>query len=121
QEDHRADQLGGVEAPDLLPAPDPGSGVALPDREQQPGQRRDREARDQTPQMAHGLEGTRSGPVGHPAARRVAEGVAGCGNIAVMNPPEVLWSPPADARRTSRIGHYLGWLERHRGLTFADY
>ena len=34
---------------------------------------------------------------------------------------EVLWTPPADVRETSRIGHYLRWLERERGLTFADY
>src|SRR4051794_39337080 len=33
----------------------------------------------------------------------------------------VLWRPPADVRETSRIGHYLSWLERERGLTFADY
>ncbi|GIF07172.1 acetoacetate--CoA ligase [Actinoplanes siamensis] len=33
----------------------------------------------------------------------------------------VLWEPPADARQTSRIGDYLAWLERERGLTFADY
>ncbi|MEV4533797.1 acetoacetate--CoA ligase [Asanoa sp. NPDC049518] len=34
---------------------------------------------------------------------------------------EVLWTPPSDARQTSRIGHYLHWLERERGLAFADY
>jgi acetoacetyl-CoA synthetase len=34
---------------------------------------------------------------------------------------EVLWTPPSDVRETSRIGHYLRWLERERGLTFADY
>ncbi|GAB2598583.1 acetoacetyl-CoA synthetase [Paractinoplanes abujensis] len=33
----------------------------------------------------------------------------------------VLWQPPADVRETSRIGHYLSWLERERGLAFADY
>ena len=33
----------------------------------------------------------------------------------------VLWEPPADARETSRIGHYMSWLERERGLPFADY
>ncbi|HEY0002637.1 MAG TPA: acetoacetate--CoA ligase, partial [Actinoplanes sp.] len=32
-----------------------------------------------------------------------------------------LWEPPADVRQTSRIGHYLSWLERERGLAFADY
>jgi acetoacetyl-CoA synthetase len=33
----------------------------------------------------------------------------------------VLWEPPADARETSRMGHYMSWLERERGKTFADY
>ncbi|GID26651.1 acetoacetate--CoA ligase [Paractinoplanes brasiliensis] len=33
----------------------------------------------------------------------------------------VLWEPPADVRETSRIGRYLSWLERERGLNFADY
>src|SRR4051794_14129313 len=33
----------------------------------------------------------------------------------------VLWEPPADARETSRIGHYMSWLEREHGLRFADY
>jgi acetoacetyl-CoA synthetase len=34
---------------------------------------------------------------------------------------EVLWAPPDDVRAHSRLGHYLGWLEEHRDLTFADY
>jgi acetoacetyl-CoA synthetase len=34
---------------------------------------------------------------------------------------DVLWTPPADVRDTSRIGHYLRWLADHRGLEFADY
>ena len=33
----------------------------------------------------------------------------------------VLWEPPADVRETTRIGHYLAWLEHERGLIFADY
>nr|WP_221376664.1 acetoacetate--CoA ligase [Actinoplanes polyasparticus] len=33
----------------------------------------------------------------------------------------VLWEPPADVRQTSRIGQYLSWLQRSRGLEFADY
>ncbi|MEV6346973.1 acetoacetate--CoA ligase [Actinoplanes sp. NPDC051851] len=33
----------------------------------------------------------------------------------------LLWEPPADARESSRIGHYLSWLERERGLTFPGY
>jgi acetoacetyl-CoA synthetase len=35
--------------------------------------------------------------------------------------PEVLWRPPTDVRSTARIGAYLGWLERERGLRFTDY
>ncbi len=34
---------------------------------------------------------------------------------------EVLWSPPADVRRTSRIGTYLHWLAAERDLDFPDY
>ncbi|MGK5680988.1 acetoacetate--CoA ligase [Actinoplanes sp. URMC 104] len=33
----------------------------------------------------------------------------------------VLWQPPADVREKSRIGRYMSWLERERGLRFADY
>ena len=33
----------------------------------------------------------------------------------------VLWTPPADILETSRIGHYLSWLRRERGLDFARY
>jgi len=33
----------------------------------------------------------------------------------------VLWTPPPDVRDTSRIGHYLRWLEAKRGLSFAGY
>jgi len=38
-----------------------------------------------------------------------------------MPEPTVLWSPPADARDRTRIGAYLAWLERERGLRFDDY
>jgi acetoacetyl-CoA synthetase len=34
---------------------------------------------------------------------------------------DVLWTPPADIRQTSRVGDYLRWLERERGLTFDGY
>ncbi|MDT5035733.1 MAG: acetoacetyl-CoA synthetase [Micromonosporaceae bacterium] len=34
---------------------------------------------------------------------------------------DVLWAPPADIRRHSRIGGYLDWLAAERGATFADY
>ena len=35
--------------------------------------------------------------------------------------PPVLWAPPADARDRSRMGRYLAWLERERGLVLDDY
>jgi acetoacetyl-CoA synthetase len=35
--------------------------------------------------------------------------------------PEVLWSPPPDLREHSRIGRYLGWLERTSGRSFETY
>jgi acetoacetyl-CoA synthetase len=33
---------------------------------------------------------------------------------------ELLWSPPADVGRRSRVGHYLSWLA-DRGRSFGDY
>jgi acetoacetyl-CoA synthetase len=39
----------------------------------------------------------------------------------VLADTEPLWTPRPDARATSRIGRYLDWLEKQRGLTFADY
>ena len=33
----------------------------------------------------------------------------------------VMWTPPLDVRDTTEIGRYLAWLERERGLAFADY
>jgi acetoacetyl-CoA synthetase len=38
-----------------------------------------------------------------------------------MAEPPVLWTPPPDVRQVTRIGDYLGWLERERGLSFPDY
>ena len=38
-----------------------------------------------------------------------------------MAQPAVLWTPPEDARERTRVGAYLAWLERERGLHFADY
>jgi acetoacetyl-CoA synthetase len=35
--------------------------------------------------------------------------------------PEVLWSPPPDARERSRMGRYLAWLESATGRRFAGY
>ena len=41
--------------------------------------------------------------------------------IETMPTPPVLWTPPPDARRRTRIGAYLDWLERERGRSFRDY
>jgi len=38
-----------------------------------------------------------------------------------MPTPPVLWSPPDDVRERTRIGAYLAWLERERGMRFDDY
>ena len=38
-----------------------------------------------------------------------------------MSDLEVLRAPSARVREDSEIGRYLGWLEQHRGLHFADY
>jgi acetoacetyl-CoA synthetase len=38
-----------------------------------------------------------------------------------MPTPPVLWMPPTDVRERTRIGAYLTWLERERGLSFDDY
>jgi acetoacetyl-CoA synthetase len=38
-----------------------------------------------------------------------------------MPDPTVLWRPADDVRERSRIGAYLAWLERARGLSFDDY
>ncbi|MEQ7010068.1 acetoacetate--CoA ligase [Actinopolymorpha sp. B17G11] len=39
----------------------------------------------------------------------------------MTEPGTICWKPPADARERSRVGHYLAWLERERGLAFDDY
>jgi acetoacetyl-CoA synthetase len=38
-----------------------------------------------------------------------------------MTAGELLWTPPADALATSRVGDFMRYLERTRGLVFADY
>jgi acetoacetyl-CoA synthetase len=38
-----------------------------------------------------------------------------------MADPPVLWSPPPDVRATTRVGRYLDWLERERGLRLDSY
>ena len=34
---------------------------------------------------------------------------------------EIVWTPPADVRSTSRVGEFLDWLAEHRGLRFDGY
>lgn len=34
---------------------------------------------------------------------------------------ELLWTPREDFARSSNIAHYMGWLARERGRSFADY
>jgi acetoacetyl-CoA synthetase len=41
--------------------------------------------------------------------------------IERMAAPPILWSPDPDVRTTTRIGAYLNWLWRERGLRFAGY
>ncbi len=36
-------------------------------------------------------------------------------------PGEVLWTPPVDVRKRSRVGAFMDWLGRTRGLSFAGY
>ena len=38
-----------------------------------------------------------------------------------MASPRVLWMPPPDVRERTRIGAYLSWLARERGLAFEGY
>ena len=40
---------------------------------------------------------------------------------AVPELGQILWEPPADVRERSVVGRFLTWLERERGLDFADY
>ena len=40
-------------------------------------------------------------------------------DIAFGAPP--IWTPAPDAREHTRLGEYLAWLERERGLRFAGY
>jgi acetoacetyl-CoA synthetase len=41
--------------------------------------------------------------------------------IEPMPVPPILWTPDPDVRATTRIGAYLDWLWRERGLRFAGY
>jgi acetoacetyl-CoA synthetase len=38
-----------------------------------------------------------------------------------MGDPDILWRPPSDVRKRTRVGDYLRWLERERGRSFAGY
>ncbi|MFI1980660.1 acetoacetate--CoA ligase [Streptomyces wedmorensis] len=38
-----------------------------------------------------------------------------------MTGQEPLWQPPPDARASSRIGHYMDWLQVTRGVDLPDY
>ena len=40
---------------------------------------------------------------------------------AVLPEPALLWTPSPDARNTSRVGRYMDWLQRERGLAVADF
>ena len=41
--------------------------------------------------------------------------------IEPMPVPPILWTPDPDVRATTRVGAYLDWLWRERGLRFAGY
>ena len=43
------------------------------------------------------------------------------GKTSSSDAGDLLWAPPPDVREHSRLGHYLRWLEEHRGLTFDGY
>jgi acetoacetyl-CoA synthetase len=34
---------------------------------------------------------------------------------------ELMWTPPADARKTSRVGQFMDWLAAERGVALDDY
>jgi acetoacetyl-CoA synthetase len=38
-----------------------------------------------------------------------------------MTVGDLLWTPPPDVRQRTRVGDFLAWLGRGRGLEFADY
>ncbi|MGA1594730.1 MAG: hypothetical protein ACO371_08845, partial [Ilumatobacteraceae bacterium] len=38
-----------------------------------------------------------------------------------MTRPEVLWTPPVDARRSTRLGTFIDLCERRTGRDFPDY
>ena len=42
-------------------------------------------------------------------------------NPGIVVPGDVLWTPPADVRERSRVGDFMTWLGRNRGLSFGTY
>ena len=51
-------------------------------------------------------------------------GSGGAGHPIDVTPgatPEIIWEPPVGARERSRMGRWLGWLERERSLAFETY
>ncbi len=38
-----------------------------------------------------------------------------------VRPGDVLWCPPADVLRTSRVGHFLDWVAHHRHLQMSTH
>ena len=40
---------------------------------------------------------------------------------AAVSTGDVLWLPPADALRTSRVGQFCTWLDEHRGVDARDH
>ncbi len=42
-------------------------------------------------------------------------------NPGTLVPGDVLWTPPADVRERTRVGDFMSWLGRTRGLVFANY
>src|SRR3990170_7019882 len=73
-----------------------------------------------------GAGGASAGPLATKRASTAAATISprirsSSGIIEAMPIPPVLWAPPADVRARTRVGAYLDWLERERGLEFDDY
>lgn len=68
---------------------------------------------------AHGAFGTtRRHASAGPAARRYAAAVPSDPAAPDADAADLLWTPPPDVRETTRIGAFLRFLERERGLRF---
>jgi acetoacetyl-CoA synthetase len=74
-----------------------------------------------------GPDGARLTPAASRARqRRKIGGTTAPGLIkrSTMTPTEqgtVLWTPPADAREQTRLGHYMRWLAEREGIELPDY